>query len=211
MFVTFETFFRVGCRTNVNHRAKIAQAVHAAAIALVGMIAIVAATQAATSRNHLPPGRSAYLDSAQRERVDWYPWGKEAFQKARELNQPVLLDLGATWCPWCKLMEQDSYSDPETAAFINRHFVAVKVDFDADPKLSAELERAQAVVNLPAGLPLTAFITPGGRLYFGGGYFPKKATSDKPSFLETLEHASTIFRNQRAELEREGFELKIGD
>jgi hypothetical protein len=108
-------------------------------------------------------------------------------------------------------MERDSYSDPETAAFINRHFVAIKVDYDADQKLSAELERAQAVINLPAGLPLTAFITPGGRLYFGGGYFPRKPTSDKPSFLEALEQASTMFQNQRAEVEREGFQLKIGE
>jgi uncharacterized protein len=175
------------------------------------LMGIAAAAQGATRQNHLPAGQSAYLDSAQREQVDWYPWGKEALRKARERNQPILLDLGATWCPWCKLMERNSYNDPETAAFIDSHFVAVKVDYDADPKLSAEFERAQAFANLPAGLPLTAFLTPDGKLYSGGGYFPKKATADKPAFRQTLAEASRMFRDQRATIEREGFQMKIGE
>ena len=174
-------------------------------------MALAAAAQGRTRQNHLPAGQSAYLDSAQKERVDWYPWDKEGFRKARERNQPILVDLGATWCPWCKLMERDSYNDPETAAFIDSHFVAVKVDFDADPKLSAEFERAQAFANLPAGLPLIAFLTPDGRLYFGGGYFPKEATAEKPAFRQTLEEASRMFRGRRATIEREGFQMKIGE
>jgi len=183
----------------------------AVAMVVACAMALAAAAQGRTRQNHLPAGQSAYLDSAQKERVDWYPWDKEAFRKARERNQPILVDLGATWCPWCKLMERDSYNDPETAAFIDSHFVAVKVDFDADPKLSAEFERAQAFANLPAGLPLTAFLTSDGRLYFGGGYFPKEATAEKPAFRQTLEKASRMFRDRRATIEREGFQLKIGE
>jgi uncharacterized protein YyaL (SSP411 family) len=183
----------------------------AVAMVVACMMALAAAAPGTTRQNHLPVGQSAYLDSAQRQRVDWYPWGKEAFRKARERNQPTLLDLGATWCPWCKLMERDSYNDPETAAFIDSHFVAVKVDYDADPKLSAEFERAHAFANLPAGLPLTAFLTPDGKLYSGGGYFPKKATADNPSFRQALEEASHMFRDQRETIEREGFQLKIGE
>jgi uncharacterized protein YyaL (SSP411 family) len=175
------------------------------------LMALAAAAQGATRQYHLRACRSDHLDGAQRQRVDWYPWDKEAFRKARERNQPILLDLGATWCPWCKLMERDSYNDPETAAFIDSHFVAVKVDYDADPKLSAELERAQAFTNLPAGLPLTAFLTPDGELYSGGGYFPKKATADNPSFRQALEEASRMFRDQRETIEREGFQIKIGE
>jgi uncharacterized protein len=143
--------------------------------------------------------------------VDWYPWGTEAFRKALERNQPILLDLGATWCPWCRLMERDSCNDAATADYINSHFVAVKVDYDADPELSAELERAQALANLPAGLPLTAFLTPGGRLYFGGGYFPKRATTGKLAFRQALIQASFMFRDEGEKLEREGIELKIGE
>jgi uncharacterized protein YyaL (SSP411 family) len=183
----------------------------AVAIVVACAMALAAAAQGTARQNHLPVGQSAYLDNAQRERVDWYPWTKEAFRKAQERNQPILVDLGATWCPWCKLMERDSYNDPETAAFIDSHFVAVKVDFDADPKLSAEFERAQAFANLPAGLPLTAFLTPDGRLYFGGGYFPKEATAEKPAFRQTLEEASRMFRGRRATIEREGFQMKIGE
>jgi uncharacterized protein len=185
--------------------------VAALAIAFASVMAIAAAPRRAATQNHLPVGQSAYLDRARGERVDWYPWGKEAFRKARERNQPVLLDLGATWCPWCNLMERDSFNDAETAGFIASHFVAVKVDYDADPKLSAELERAQAFLNLPAGLPLTAFLTPDGKLYFGGGYFPKKAATDKPAFRQALEQASDMFRSRRAEIERDGFEMKIGE
>ncbi len=196
----------------MSYRARTISALSAGAAAMACLVPLTAGTgQAATSQNHLPAGRSAYLDRARKERVDWYPWGKEAFQKARERNQPVLLDLGAIWCPWCNLMERDSYTDAETAAFINSHFVAVKVDYDADPRLSAELERAQALINLPAGLPLTAFITPEGKLYFGGGYFPKKATTSKPGFREVLEQASRMYHDQRAEIERDGFELSIGE
>jgi uncharacterized protein len=175
------------------------------------MMAIAAAAQGPTRQNHLPTGQSAYLDSGHRERVDWYPWDKEAFRVARERNQPILLDLGASWCPWCKLMERDSYTDIGTADYINNHFVAIKVDFDGDPKLSAEFERAQAFANLPAGLPLTAFLTPEGKLFSGGGYFPKNATADKPAFRQTLEEASRMFRAQRETIEREGFQMKIGE
>jgi uncharacterized protein len=185
--------------------------VAAIAIPFASVMAIAAAPRRAATQNHLPAGQSAYLDRARGDRVDWYPWGKEAFRKARERNLPVLLDLGATWCPWCNLMERDSYDDAEIAGFIASHFVAVKVDYDADPKLSAEFERAQAFINLPAGLPLTAFLTPDGVLYFGGGYFPRKAAADKPAFRQALEKASDMFRSRRAEIERDGFEMKIGE
>ena len=211
LFIRFETFSRVGNPKSMRHLARALPPPVAVAMVVACAMALAAAAQGRARRNHLPTGRSAYLDSAQKERVDWFPWDKEAFRKARERNQPILVDLGATWCPWCKLMERDSYNDPETAAFIDSHFVAVKVDFDADPKLSAEFERAQAFANLPAGLPLTAFVTPDGRLYFGGGYFPKEATAEKPAFRQTLEEASRMFRDRRATIEREGFLMKIGE
>ncbi|MGH9712630.1 MAG: DUF255 domain-containing protein [Candidatus Acidiferrales bacterium] len=181
------------------------------AIFILAGAAVAGLAHEATARTHLPAGQSVYLDRARAELVEWYPWGEEAFQKARERNLPVLLDLGAIWCGWCSAMERESYSDPETAAFINSHFVAIKVDFDADPKLSAELERAQAIINLPTGLPMTAFITPGGKLYSGGGYFPKKATQSKPGFREALKQASRMYRDHRAEAERDAFDLKMGD
>ena len=72
--------------------------------------------------------------------VDWYPWGADPFKRAKELHCPILLDVGAVWCPWCALMDRDAYTNVDTANYINQHFVAVKVDFDASPKLVAQLQ-----------------------------------------------------------------------
>lgn len=108
-------------------------------------------------------------------------------------------------------MDRESYLQPEMAAFINQNFIAVKVDFDADPKFSAKLERAQAFMNLPAGLPLTAFVTPSGTLYSGGGYFPARAENGKPAFRAALEEALKMYRAERVQIEKEGFNLISGE
>ena len=166
---------------------------------------------APASKNHLSGSRSAYLQRASDQPVEWYPWGEEAWRKAKETNRPILLDVGATWCSWCSLMDRESYLQPEMASFINQNFIAVKVDFDADPKLSAKLERAQAFMNLPAGLPLTAFLTPSGVLYSGGGYFPAKAENGKPAFRAALEEALKLYRTGRTQIEKEGFSVVSGE
>jgi len=142
--------------------------------------------------------------------VDWYPWGPEAWRRAKELDRPVLVNLGAAWCGWCDLMDRESYNRPDLAAFINAHFVSVKVDYDAQPQLAAELERAQAVLNLSSGLPLTGFLTPGGKLYFGGTYFPREPKGDKPALEDVLKQALRMYRERRQEVERDGVELKEG-
>jgi len=163
------------------------------------------------SKNHLSGSRSAYLQRASDQPIEWYPWGEEAWRKAKDTNRPVLLDVGATWCSWCGLMDRESYLQPEMASFINQNFIAIKVDFDADPKLSAKLERAQAFMNLPAGLPLTAFLTPSGVLYSGGGYFPSKAENGKLAFRAALEEALKLYRTSRAQIEKEGFSVVSGE
>ncbi len=140
--------------------------------------------------------------------VDWYPWGADAFKRAGELNRPILVDVGAVWCPWCTLMDRDTYTNPATANYINQHFVAVKVDFDAAPAFVAQLHRAQAVLNLPAGLPLTSFITPDGKLYFGAGYLPAEHKGDKPSFRETADEALNRYTD-KAKLEVESVQLQV--
>jgi uncharacterized protein YyaL (SSP411 family) len=161
--------------------------------------------------NHLEGSASPYLQRASRQPVDWYPWGAQAWQRARQLDRPVLLDMGAVWCSWCSQMDRESYTNPEAATYINAHFVAVKVDYDADPELARQLELAQAVVNLPAGLPLTAFLTPSGKLFEGGSYFPPKAGHGKPSFREALEQASRMYAERRADVEKEGYQVNLGD
>jgi uncharacterized protein YyaL (SSP411 family) len=156
--------------------------------------------------NHLSGQAAPYLKRAIFQPVDWYPWGADAFKRARALDRPILLDVGAVWCPWCTLMDRDTYTNPATADYINQHFVAVKVDFDAAPAQVAQLQRAQAIVNLPAGLPLTSFITPDGRLYFGGGYLPAERQGEKP-FREAADEALKRYAD-KSKLEEESFQLE---
>jgi len=104
-------------------------------------------------------------------------------------------------------MDRENYNRPDLAAFINANFVAVKVDYDAQPQLAAGLERAQAVLNLPSGLPLTGFLTPGGKLYYGGTYFPREAKGDKPAFEDVLQQAVRLYRDHHFEVERDGVDL----
>jgi uncharacterized protein YyaL (SSP411 family) len=108
-------------------------------------------------------------------------------------------------------MDRESYSRPDTAEFINQHFIALKVDYDSQPELAARLERVQAVLNLPAGLPLTAFLSPSGKLYFGGGYFPPRPSRGKPAFRQALDQALRIHREQGTEIERDGFDVTQGE
>ena len=159
--------------------------------------------------NHLRGQSSPYLKRAAGQPVDWYPWGAEAFRRARQPDRPILLDVGATWCPTCDRMDRESYTRPEIADYINANFVAVKLDYDARPRLTAKLERAHALKNFPAGIPLTGFLTPCGKLYLGGTYFPPQAIEDKPGFAETLKQAAGLYRTERAQLERDGFDLKL--
>ena len=175
---------------------------------MLGLASIVATSPAQGNSNHLSGQTSPYLKRAVSQPVDWYPWGAEAFQRAKELNRPILLDVGAVWCPWCSLMDRDTYTNAATADYINQHFVSVKVDFDSAPELVAQLQRAQAVLNLPAGLPLTSFITPDGKLYFGAGYLPAERKAGKPSFREAAEEALRLYAD-KSKIEEESFQLEV--
>jgi len=105
-------------------------------------------------------------------------------------------------------MDRDTYTNAATADYINHHFIAVKVDFDASPKLVAQLQRAQAILNLPAGLPLTSFITPDGKLYFGAGYLPSKHKGEKQSFQEAADEALARYA-QKSKIDEESFQLEV--
>src|SRR5271168_3828743 len=169
---------------------------------------VLAASQAQGNSNHLSGQTSRYLKRAVSQPVDWYPWGAGAFQRAQQLNRPILLDVGAVWCPWCILMDRETYTNAPAADYINQHFVAVKVDFDSAPELVAQLQRAQAVLNLPAGLPLTSFITSDGKLYLGAGYLPAERKADKPSFRQSADEALTRYVD-RGKIEDDSFQLEV--
>ncbi|HEV2732670.1 MAG TPA: DUF255 domain-containing protein [Terriglobales bacterium] len=175
---------------------------------VLGLISITAASRAQGNPNHLSGQISPYLKRAVSQPVDWYPWGAEVFQRAKELDRPILLDVGAVWCLWCSLMDRETYTNVATADYINQHFVSVKVDFDTAPELVAQLQRAQALLNLPAGLPLTSFITPEGKLYFGAGYLPAERKADKPSFRDAAEEALKRYTD-KGRIDEESFQLEV--
>ncbi|HVG26499.1 MAG TPA: thioredoxin domain-containing protein [Acidobacteriaceae bacterium] len=151
--------------------------------------------------NALGSAASAYLRSARHQPVDWQEWGPEAFARAQRENKPVLLDIGAVWCHWCHVMDRESYEDPETAAVLNEHFVAVKVDRDERPDVDTRYQAAVSTVSGQGGWPLTAFLTPDGKPFFGGTYFPPEERYGRPSFRRVLVTMAQAFRERREEVE----------
>lgn len=159
--------------------------------------------------NHLANERSAYLRNAATQAVEWYPLGDAAYAEAKRRDKPLLIDVGASWCNYCNLMDRESYSQASVASFINENFVSVKVDYDAQPEITRRFEVAQALANLPAGIPLIMVVTPEGKLFAGGTYFPAKKTGNKPSFMEMLHAAVQEFNTHSSRIQREGVDLRL--
>jgi uncharacterized protein YyaL (SSP411 family) len=151
--------------------------------------------------NGLSEAASAYLRSAMRQPVRWHVWGAEAFAKAKAENKPVLLDIGATWCHWCHVMDRESYESAATAAVINEHFIAVKVDRDERPDVDTRYQAAVQAISGQGGWPLTAFLTSDGRPYFGGTYFPPDERYGRPSFQRVLLTMADAYAHGREEVE----------
>ncbi len=151
--------------------------------------------------NSLSRAASAYLRSARHQPVKWHEWGAEAFEKAKRENKPVLLDIGAVWCHWCHVMDRESYENEETAAVLNDHFIAVKVDRDERPDVDTRYQSAVATISGQGGWPLTAFLTPDGKPYFGGTYFPPEERYGRPSFTRVLLTMAHAFAERRQEVE----------
>ena len=139
-----------------------------------------------TTPNSLSRASSAYLRSAMHQPIRWHEWGEEAFAAAQRENKPMLLDIGAVWCHWCHVMDRESYDDPEIAAIVNQHFIAVKVDRDERPDIDSRYQAAVQAVSGQGGWPLTAFLTPDGKPFYGGTYFPPSDGYGRPSFRRVL-------------------------
>ncbi|MGQ0797898.1 MAG: thioredoxin domain-containing protein [Methanobacteriota archaeon] len=153
--------------------------------------------------NRLANETSSYLRGAARQPVDWYPFGDDAFRKARELDRPILLDIGASWCHWCHVIDRESYEDPDLAKIINENFVAVKVDRDERPDVDARYQQAVGTLTNHGGWPLTAFLTPDGKVFYGGTYFPPKDTHGQPSFRRVLQAVADHYKTSKAEAIRD--------
>jgi hypothetical protein len=151
------------------------------------------------SANLLEDSASSYLRSARHQPVRWHPWGEAAFARAQAEDKPILLDIGAVWCHWCHVMDRESYENPEIAALINEHFVAVKVDRDERPDVDARYQAAVSAITGQGGWPLTVFLTPDGRPYFGGTYIPPDDRYGRPGFGRVLTTLAQVWRERRDE------------
>jgi len=150
--------------------------------------------------NSLAQASSSYLRSAMHQPIHWHEWGSEAFEKAQLQNKPVLLDVGAVWCHWCHVMDRESYEDAEVAQIINEDFIAVKVDRDERPDVDSRYQSAVQAISGQGGWPLTAFLTPQGKPFYAGTYFPPQDVQGRPSFRRVLLTLANAFREKNEQV-----------
>jgi len=153
-------------------------------------------------QNRLKDSASPYLRSAAHQPIDWHEWGDAAFSRAQSEDKPILLDIGAVWCHWCHVIDRESYENPEIAKIINEHFVPVKVDRDERPDVDARYQSAISAISGQGGWPLTGFLMPDGKPFFGGTYFPPEDQMGRPGFRRLLLAVADSYKNKRAELVR---------
>jgi len=150
--------------------------------------------------NSLSKASSAYLRSAMHQPIQWNEWGEEAFATAQRENKPILLDIGAVWCHWCHVMDRESYDDPEVARIVNERFVAVKVDRDERPDIDSRYQVGVSAISGQGGWPLTAFLTPDGKPFFGGTYFPPEDSYGRPSFKRVLSSIADAYHQKNGDV-----------
>src|SRR5277367_504858 len=149
--------------------------------------------------NSLEHAASSYLRSAMHQPVKWHEWSSEAFALAASEDKPILLDIGAVWCHWCHVMDRESYEDASLAQVINEHFVAVKVDRDERPDVDSRYQAAVQAMSGQGGWPLTAILTPDGKPFFGGTYFPRDDRYGRPGFERVLRSLADVWKTKRGE------------
>jgi uncharacterized protein YyaL (SSP411 family) len=150
--------------------------------------------------NRLAREKSPYLLQHQHNPVDWYAWGKEAFARARQENRPIFLSIGYSTCHWCHVMERESFESPEVAAFLNAHFVSMKVDREERPDVDKIYMTFVQATSGQGGWPLNVFLTPDLKPFYGGTYFPPDSRHGRPGFLELLRQVSQLWQTRRSEL-----------
>jgi uncharacterized protein YyaL (SSP411 family) len=161
--------------------------------------------------NRLIHETSPYLLQHAHNPVDWYPWGEEALQKAQEENKPILLSVGYSACHWCHVMEHESFENEQIAALMNQHFVSIKVDREERPDIDAIYMQAVQALTQQGGWPMTVFLTPDGRPFFGGTYYPPRDIRHGqqiiPGFPRVLESMADAYANRRDEVEDQADQL----
>ena len=151
--------------------------------------------------NRLGGQSSPYLLQHKDNPVDWYPWGEDALQRARDEDRPIFLSIGYSTCHWCHVMEHESFEDPAVAEVMNRNFVCIKVDREERPDLDSIYMSAVQQMTGSGGWPMSVFLTPALKPFFGGTYFPPAAKFGMPGFVDVLDAVAEAYRERRAEVE----------
>jgi hypothetical protein len=158
-------------------------------------------------RDTPPAELSPYLLQHADNPVDWYPWGPEAFERARQSDRPIFLSVGYSACHWCHVMAHESFEDPDIAGLLNASFVSVKVDREERPDVDAVYMEAVQALTGSGGWPMSVFLMPDGRPFFGGTYFPPDDRRGTPSFPTVLEALTDVWDHRRHEVEDQAGEL----
>jgi len=153
-------------------------------------------------QNRLKDSASPYLRSAAHQPIDWHEWGDAAFARAKVEDKPILLDIGAVWCHWCHVIDRESYENPEIAKIINELFISVKVDRDERPDVDSRYQAAISLISRQGGWPLTGFLLPDGRPFYGGTYFPPEDQMGRPGMKRVLLAVADAYKNKRDEILR---------
>ena len=152
--------------------------------------------------NRLSREKASYLKHAAHQNIEWYPWSEEAFERARKEDRPVFLSSGAIWCHWCHVMAKECFYNEEIIALLNENFVNVKLDRDERPDIDRRYQRAVSAMGAGSGWPLSVFLTPDKKPFFGGTYFPPEDGFGRPGFKKVLKAVVELYRNNRADVER---------
>jgi hypothetical protein len=144
--------------------------------------------------------RSAYLRHSADQKIDWYPWCEEAFERAKQEDKPLFLSSGAIWCHWCHVMAKECFFDDEIARILNNDFICIKIDRDEKPYIDRRYQLAVAAMGASGGWPLSVFLTPDKKPFYGGNYFPPEDRLGRPGFKKVLKTISKLYKAKREEI-----------
>ncbi len=170
-------------------------------LSLLALAPLLMPQTASHSPNHLEGQTSPYLLQHVYNPVDWYPWGEEALERAQKEDKPIFLSIGYSACHWCHVMEHESFENEAIAAYLNEHFIAIKVDREERPDLDDLYMSFVQKATGSGGWPMTVFLTPERQPFFGGTYFPPEDRFGRPGFKRLLESMHDVWTNRREEVE----------
>jgi uncharacterized protein YyaL (SSP411 family) len=157
--------------------------------------------------NRLSKETSPYLSHSANQKIDWYPWSAEAFEKALAEDKPVFLSSGAVWCHWCHVMAKECFENEEIVRLLNENFVSIKLDRDEHPDIDRRYQNAVAVMGFGGGWPLSVFLTPDKIPFFGGTYFPPEDSLGRAGFKKVLKAVADFYHTKRGKIAESGRKL----